>query len=811
MQCFPENQIFHLPLPLFLLALKIKVMRTGHEKLTILSFVVFSFLSTAIFGQNLQNIRGRVYEKNTQTPIPSAHVWMSIGGNISGSITDSLGYFVLEKVPVGRWEVYISSINYEDYVAMNVLVYSGRETVLEIAMIERVVSLDEVVVRPSVDKDMPLSRMATASVRMFSTDEANRYAGSWGDPARMAANFAGVSAANDSRNDIIIRGNSPLGLLYRLDGFDIPNPNHFVVRGSSGGAISMLNNNQLANSDFYTGAFPAEFGNALSGVFDLNMRNGNHNRQEFLAAIGFNGMEIGAEGYFSKESNASYLVNARYSFLELMLAMGLDFGSLAGDVIPKYRDVCAKINIPLKTGNFSFISLIGANSAASEDDMNDQNHWSAGDVGGGYIEQDLLYFLGANYTHRFNLNTRLENRLSYQYAVSKEANESILFRNVRRWKNYDYAAGEGRTAWLSSIHHRFNSRNFLEAGAGADLLMTTIRENNYDLAENPFILKDIAKNSVLVKGYGQWRHRFNDEITVTPGCYYHYYLLTNDFSIEPRVGMQWKTSFNTTLNFGTGLYSQLQPRLISFYQDQAGQHPNKSLKFTKSWQTVAGIDWKFAESFRLKNEIYYQYLYNAPVIVDFPQESLLNFGDDNHWDYTFVNKGTGKNYGIELTLEKFLTNHYYLLATLSLYQSKYKGYDKIERNTKYNGRYAMNFLGGYEWTIGKNNLLSANVKLSHIGGKRHTPATFVTDNDGTRVVYDYERAYMSQLPAYFRFDLNLNMKMNFNHWSFEFFAELGNITNHKNVWTQYYDVHNQTEVFAYHYGFMPIGGVKGFF
>ena len=786
-------------------------MKTKDFTFKFLSFILFSALSATVLGQSVQNIRGRVFEKNTLAPIPEAHVWTSIEGKTAGTITDSLGYFMIGKVPVGRWEVFASALGYEDFVAMNVLVYAGRETVLEIAMNERVFNLDEVVIRPSVKKEMPLSRMATASVRMFSTDEANRYAGSWGDPARMAANFAGVSADNDSRNDIIIRGNSPLGLLYRLDGFDIPNPNHFVVRGSSGGAISMLNNNQLANSDFYTGAFPAEFGNAISGVFDLKMRNGNNNKHEFLASIGFNGMEIGAEGFFSKESNASYLVNARYSFLDVMVDMGLDFGSLAEDIIPKYRDVCAKINIPLKTGNFSFITLLGASSADREDDMNDMDKWQAGDVGSSWIGTDRLLFFGANYTYRFNLNTRLENRLSYQYGELKDEGESITFRNFRRWKNYTDVSGEGRMAWLSSVNHRANARNFLEAGAGADLLIENIYNKDYNQAGTPTVKYEIDNRSILMKWYGQWRHRFNDEISIMPGFYNHYYLLTKDYSIEPRIGMQWKTSLNGTFNFGTGLYSQLQPRIIYFYQDNDGQHPNQSLKFTKSWQTVVGYNWMFAESFLLKSEIYYQYLYHAPVIQDIPYESLLNFGEESRWNYTFVNEGTGKNYGIELTFEKFLTKHYYLLATASLYQSKYKGYDKIERNTKFNGNYAMNFLGGYEWKIGKNNLLSANVKISHIGGKRHIPARFVTDNSGTRLEYDYANAYSGQNPAYFRMDLNINMKMNFKRRSLELFAELANITNHRNVWSQHYDMNTQTKVYEYHYGFLPIGGIKAYF
>jgi len=764
-------------------------------------FILFFVFSGVVSGQNTQAVRGRIIDKNTQAPISDAHVWISIEKNITGTTTDHQGNFIIEKIPVGRHNVYAKALGYEDFVVSNVLVYSVRETVLEIPMIEKEISLGEVTVRPSVDKDLPLNRMATASVRMFSTEEASRYAGAWGDPARMAANFAGVSASNDSRNDIIIRGNSPLGLLWRLDGFDIPNPNHFSITGSSGGAISMINNNQLTNSDFYTGAFPAEFGNAISGVFDLKLRNGNNSKQEFLASIGFNGAEIGAEGYFSKKSDASYLINARYSFLEALYKMGMDFGTDGG--IPKYRDLCAKINIPVKKGNLSFISLSGLNKIELEDDMNDENRWKQGDVGEYFIERDYQLFFGTNYTHRFNGNTRLGNRLSYQYYEAYRSVEAIAFKNVTRWKTYSNTTGEGRIDWTSSLFHRVNSRNFFESGIGGNFYMTSLHGQKY--------VKNIDENSLLLKMYGQWQRRMNDKITVTPGFYTHYYMLTNSFSIEPRMGLQWKTSSTTEINFGTGLYSQIQPRLVYFYQDQEGQLPNKSLKFTDSWQTVAGFSWKFAQSFRLKPEIYYQYLFNVPVMKDIEQESIINFDENFNLFTSFVNKGTGKNYGIELTLEKFLSNNFYFLITTALYQSKYKGNDLIERNTKFNGNYSLNILGGYEWKIGKNNLLSANFKSGAFGGKRRLPQRLITDDFGTRVEYVYSQAYVSQYPNYFRLDLNGNMKMNFKKLALEFFIELANVTNHKNVWTQYFNLERQEEVYIYHYGFTPIGGVKVFF
>jgi len=773
------------------------------------SVILFFVLSASIFGQSTQNIRGRVIEKNTQSPIPYAHVWILVNGNATGTATDTFGNFVLEKISVGRHDVYAKAIGYEDFLVGNVLVYSGRETVLEIAMIEKVTNLQEIFVRPSVDKDAPLSKMASASVRMFSTEEANRYAGSLGDPARMAVNFAGVTSTNDQRNDIIIRGNSPAGVLWRLDGFDIPNPNHFGAMGGTGGPIGMINNNQLANSDFYTGAFPAEFGNVTSGVFDLKLRNGNSKKQEFLISMGFSGAEVGAEGYFSKKTNASYLINARYSFLGLLSVMGINFGG----GVPEYMDLCTKINVPLKKGNFSFVTLLGASKIKPEDDMNDTTLWIPGDFGQSTVMKCYQLFFGANYTHRFNGNTRLENRFSYQKFESSLSNEYVEFLFASRQKNFSGTMGEGKAAWMSSVFHRFNVRNFFEAGIGADFFMTDLHDQYYDSSQIAIPMHNASNISFLTKLYGQWQHRFNDNVSITPGLYGHFYALTNDFSIEPRIGLQWKTSSTTSINFGTGLYSQLQPRLVYFYQDENGILPNKSLKFTRSWQTALGFNWKFAKSFRFKPEIYYQYLYNVPVIPDIPQQSILNLGDEmyNDWSYTFVNKGKGQNYGIELTIEKFMDKHYYFLITASLYQSKYTGYDKIERNTRFNGNYAFNVLGGYEWKLGKNHLLSANTKITYMGGKRYIPITIIGDGVSEITDYDYSQTFTNRLPDYFRVDLNLNMKTNLKKWAFEVYFEVNNVTAHKNVWQRYYNAKKQEEIYTYQYGLMPMGGVRIYF
>jgi hypothetical protein len=324
------------------------------------------------------------------------------------------------------------------------------------------------------------------------------------------------------------------------------------------------------------------------------------------------------------------------------------------------------------------------------------------------------------------------------------------------------------------------------------------------------LLNNYKGNSGLLKAFAQWQYRFNNDFSMTPGIYGQLYTLNNDFSIEPRIGFKWDATSLASFTLGSGLHAQLQPRQVYFFEDN-GIVKNKNLEMSKSWQNVLGFQRKLGTGMHLKTEVYYQMLFNIPVIPDIPAESLLNFGDDfyNNWDYSFVNKGTGRNYGVEVTLEKFFDKHYYFLLTASLYDSKYKGYDKVERHTKFAGNYAFNALFGYEWKVGNRSLLSANTKIAYVGGKRYIPLSVNTVNNNFE--YDYSKAYTDKLSDYFRFDLNLNMKTNFKRWSVEVFAEVNNITNHKNVWQKYYNTTRNKEMYVYQYGFMPMGGCRVYF
>jgi hypothetical protein len=772
-----------------------------------LLLLLFSPVLLSAQQQYLQTVRGVVIEKNTQELLPGANVMVVSNEKQHFTTTDEKGEFAISGIPVGRCNITVSMIGFVLFASNNILVYSGKETVLEVVLNEDVYALEEVTVTVKVDKELPLNKMAVSSVRMLSSEEANRYAGTFaGDPARMVAGFAGVIAANDTRNDIIIRGNSPIGLLWRLDGFDIPNPNHFGAMGGTGGPIGMLNNNQLSNSDFYTGAFPAEFGNATSGVFDLRMRNGNNQKNEFLFSASMNGFELGAEGPLSKKTGASYMINGRYSFLAIFEAMGFDFTG-GGGGIPEYQDLSAKINLPLKNGNLSWITLLGASRIEGKSDFNDDSGWEDGELGQSMLMKNFQLFTGLNYTHRINASARLENRLSYQLFKSRITTDEIVYPSMEvRPDAYLANDREGKIAYNSTLNLSINTKNLLRTGIGADVYLSGIND-----AWLGTVLSDYKGNSTLLKAFAQWQHRFSNTFSMIPGVYEQIYTLNGDCSFEPRIGFKWDSSPLTSFSLGSGIHSQLQPRQVYFYEEK-GVVQNKNLKMSKSWQTVLGYNQKLGKEMHLKTEIYYQSLFDIPVIPDIPEESILNMGDDysNNWNYTFVNKGTGRNYGVEMTLEKFFNKHYYYMLTASLFDSKYKGFDKVERHTKFAGNYAFNGLFGYEWKVGSKSLLSVNTKASYVGGKRYVPVTVtLTEEDPNEI--DWTQAYTNKLPDYFRLDLNINMKNNFKRLSVDWFIEIDNITNHQNIWQKYYNASRNKEEYIYQYGFFPIGGCRVYF
>ncbi len=763
-------------------------------------FILFLGCIQFLRAQELtQTIRGTVLDKQTQSPLPGAVISILNTDPILATATDENGKFRFENVLLGRKQLKIALISYKEK-SQTIVLTTGKEAVLNIELEESAVQGEEVVVSAEIDKTKTNNKMATVSSRVFSTEEANRYAGSRGDPARMAANFAGVSGANDSRNDIIIRGNSPLGILWRLNGLDIPNPNHFGNLGSSGGPISILNNNTLDNSDFMTGAFPADYGNATAGVFDLKMRTGNNEKYEFLGMVGFNGFELGAEGPFSKKKkNASFMINYRYSTLSVFKYLGLDFGT--GSAVPQYQDLTFKVDLPTKkAGKFSVWGIGGlsyVNLLLSEQSKGNNLYGYSGlntsfrsNVGAMGVSHTYL-LSGTSY-----IKTNIGASGQYNLITADRVDTTVHPASVRpEYRNTSYTV---KYSGNFTYNKKFNSRNFVNMGAYADLYNTSFVDSIDKTGSDFVTLRNYTGQTALVRGFIQWKHAFSDKFFVNTGFTYQYLLLNNSQSPEPRLGLKYEFSKKQSVSFGAGLHSQVQPLYIYFATANLGNgkvsETNRNLDFTKAAHAVLAYDVNLFNSVRIKTEVYYQYLYRVPVKMRSDYFSTANLGADFNSPNvdSLVNNGTGENYGIELTLEKFYSKGYYFLVTASLFESKYTGSDGVLRNTAFNGNYVLNALAGKEFKIGEKHIIALDVKCTYAGGKRYVPINLPASIASNDEVRDGTMAYNPQYDPYFRIDVKPSYKLNTKRFTHELSVDIQNVTKHNNIFQQQYDVVSQT-------------------
>jgi hypothetical protein len=748
--------------------------------------ILISLAASVVARQITQTIRGTVVEQNTEIPLTGASVVLLNTSPLIGTITDARGEFRLENVPVGRHSLQISFVGYKTVTLPALDLVSGKELILKVPLEENIIETGEVIIKANTRKDKPLNEMAFVSARSFTVEETERYAGSWGDPARMTQNFAGVMIGNDQVNAIIVRGNSPNGLLWKLDGVPVPNPNHFGDMGSTSGPISMLNNNTLSNSDFLSGAFPAQYGNGTSGVFDLVMRTGNNEKREYMGQIGFNGFELGAEGPFSKKSGSSYMANYRYSTLGVFNALGIDMGIGA---VPYYQDLSFKLDFPgTKAGRFSVFGLGG------------KNHITFDDPEDKYAKKEYTNFAsdmgvaGINHVIRVNENSRFKTTLAATYQRNKTISKIYRKDILNDWYGDDihesklYAAEEYRS--------KLNARDNLLIGASMEAIGMGYRDSVY--LEKPGIFVshfNFNGSIILFQGYVQWQHKFSDKLSVVSGLHYQQTSINKEIALEPRASVQYQLSASQSLSLGYGLHSQLQPRDIYFREVLVDTlqgiyfQSNKKLDFSKSHHLVLGYNLLLNNHLRVKAEAYYQHLYDIPV-KQYPSSIAVINKDAGYYDMnldSMVNRGTGHNTGLEITFERFLTGNYYYLATLSLFDSKYKASDNILRNTAYNGNYVFNILGGYEFRLRHQNILSCDLKFTWAGGLRSIPIDLAASQQDGKTVFDYTHSFEARNPDYYRADLRISFRTNHRKYSQEWAVDITNVTNHKNRFFELYN------------------------
>ncbi|HRG59185.1 MAG TPA: TonB-dependent receptor [Bacteroidia bacterium] len=780
--------------------------------------IILFILSSKTFAQGTQNIRGKIVDDASKTPLPGVTILVLDSTKNIATSTDIEGDYKISNVPLGRQTLKISFIGYEPVLLQNVMVTAGKEVILNINMTESINNLNEVIVSydRTKDKTVTNNEMTTVSSRSFNIEDTKKYAGTLGDPSRMAANFAGVIAGNDSRNDIVVRGNSPTGMLWQLEGLNIPNPNHFGAFGGTGGPVSMLNNNNLDKSDFMTSAFPAQYGNATAGAFDLKLKDGNNEKHELMTQMGFNGAEIGAEGPFSKKSKASYIINYRYSTLSIFKELGLNVGT--GNAVPEYQDLNFKMSFPLKNNN-SKITLFGLGGISNADILGNDVDTTQTDFYGQIDQNQYAKYktgiIGSSYERNIGEKTHIKFTLGASASDQRFSSDSIAIylpekpvfkEQTANFNNQKYSA-------IININHKFNSKNTLNAGANTDLMkFDFLNERNFNGVNRQLVNQ--KGEAYLSQGYAQLKHRFTNKFSLNIGAHAQHFSYTNDFVVEPRAGLKYALNGRSSFNLGYGIHHQMQSIYNYFVEtptENGIELTNKDMGFTKSEHYVLGFDMNITEFVRIKIEAYYQQLSKVPVNTYSSSYSSLNDGlSFAPSDVTnLVNKGTGTNYGAELTLERYLNKGFYFLITGSLFDSKYKGSDGVERNTAFNTKYAANILAGKEFNLGKiGSTLALNIKSTLIGGRYLTPLDLELSRLSGTSVYDYRFAYSARQKEYFRTDFKITYKKDYKKSTLETGIDIQNITNTKNIFQQGYNAVNNTIATQYQTGLLPIPFVR---
>jgi len=713
-----------------------------------------------------QTVRGMVRDANSGEPLPYITVLINEGGN--GAVTDSLGRFRIVNVPIGRYNLKLSSVGYEPLIVREQLLTSAKEGYNEIALHEKVLNLEEVVVRPAVNKEQPLNPMTLAGARMFSVEETNRFAGGFDDPARLVSSFAGV-AGNLATNSISVHGNSPQFLQWRLEGIEIPNPTHFAdMSGLGGGIFTALSSQVMGNSDFLNGAFPAEYGNALSGVFDMSMRNGNNQKYESTLQLGLLGLDLASEGPLSRKTGSSYIVNYRYSTTGLV-------SGLIGDMNLKYQDLSFKLNFPTrKAGTFSVWGLgLLDNNTVKPLDENDWTTYSDKQD----IKTDLAKLAGGiNHKIFLGKGTYLKSSLSATYSQTLQ-DVKMLENNLLR-PIVDIRTGDWNLVFNSYINKKFSNRHTNRTGITVTGLLYDL---DYRLSEtlvpNISPIEQIVKgdgSSMMVSAYSNSILNITDKFSANVGLTAQLFTLNNNWMVEPRIGFKYKVASNHTLSAAYGLHSRRE-RLDYYFVKLDGEKVNKDLDFAKSHHFVLSYDWRISDNIHMKVEPYYQSLYDVPV-EDGTSFSIINY-DLYYLDRALVNNGKGRNYGVDITLERYLDKGYYWLLSGSVFDSQYSGGDGVWRDTRYNRGYIINGLIGKEWMAGKRkqNVFSANLRLSYQGGDHFTPVDIIASEGKHDIVFDETRAFSSQFPAALTSDITVSYKINKRITSHEFALKVLNI------------------------------------
>ena len=746
-----------------------------------IAVVLFFSLFANCFAQTAtQNIRGVIYDKDSKQTLIGATVMVLGLDETIGTITDYDGSFLIENVPVGRRQIECSYVGYSSFQSEFFILNSAKEYIIDIELLETGITTDEVVVKAYKKGNEAINELSVLSSRSFSVEETQRYAASANDPGRMAQAFPGVQPARDSRSDIVIRGNSSVGLLWRLEGVDIPNPNHFARRGSSGGGITIFSTSMLGKSDFSTGAFPAEYGNAFSGVFDIKLRKGNRENREYTFKAGLLGLDFSTEGPI-KKGRSSYLVNYRYSTLGILNSMGIHL--VSERVGNTFQDLSFNLNFP-SANNKSIIGVWGIGGLSSEiqSAVENKEDWKSISDRSAYDFTTNMGAMGVNHTYLIDDKSYVKTTLAGMTQQIVYADDLVMENDSRLNINTeDYT--NSRLSLSTFYNRKINPSIGFKTGVYISDLFYNLQQDSLNLnTTNYQNIIDTKGSTFLIQPFAQLKYRPTTKFSVNVGLHAMYLTLNNTYSLEPRVGLQYQLNEKQSISAAYGLHGKILP-IGSYFTQVEGQTPNLDLEMIKAHHLVVAYKVALAQNINLQVEAYYQSLYDVPVVNDINRNYWMLNDVQGYATEALVSEGTGTNIGLDVSIEKYFSNSTYFILNGSVYDSKYSALDTDKTfNTQYNSNYSASLMAGKEWKVGETGILQTGLKLIYNGGLRITPLLEdASAIDSFQAPEDESRAFSEQIPNYFRPDMRIAYRKDKQKYAWSLALDVQNFIGRRNI------------------------------
>ncbi len=756
-----------------------------------MTICIFSLSNVGFSQEYTQSIRGKAIDKETLASLPGVIIELnSIEDDqvIAVALSDENGDYFLSDLPIGQVRLTARIAFYTPLIVEDIQLSSAKEVVLDLLLEASNITLESVEISANPMRGQAINPMAALSAYTITPEQTKQFAGSWDDPMRVLTAFPGVIQQGGGFNDFTVRGNSGANMLYRLEGVPIHNPNHFSILGNSGGFVTQFSTELLSNSDFFSSAFPAEFGNVVNGVFDFRFRHGNDEHREHTFKASIFGLDFATEGPFSKKSKASYIVNYRYSTLGL-LANIIDVGG----VRPGYQDLSFNLNFPLKNNGVVKIFGVGGSgnllleaerdsSMWDEDARRVERNWgsNSGSVGAAYyqpLKKDAYFHAAASVSNGeyFDDSKFIDDDLSeYDTQISNltEMRINVAADYNRKFSNKHY----NKTGFIiNHVDHMYNGALFNKQKDGLDTLAFTSGASQY------------------IQMFTQSKFSLTQNLDLSGGLHYMYFALNGKSSIDPRLALIYKHDYNSSMSISYGHHSRVESMPFYFVEslgdDGQTTLPNKDLNFFKAHHLVANYTRMLNKSLKFSMELYYQYMYDVPAEIN------GSYSVQNAYQTIPVvaldNVGEGRNYGFEVMLQQFTKNDFYYMISGSVFDAAYKAGDDVWRSAQFDQNYSYNILIGKEFQRkpkkNKQRSLGLNLHWRHAGGTYYNPIDLEASELYGSTRYDLSDPYSLRNPALYNLDFKITRRISRPKYASELSLSIKNLYTSRSVIDRSYD------------------------